>query len=402
LNLRNAFAPLIEEDSMHLEDGQLRAYLDDEVKADESAHLAQCAACQARLAEIEAHARFAGQRLAFIAAPEEKHIPAIRPALAHLQSRINKKETFMFSSIFSSKFRSVWIGLVVVVLLVGVFSFPSVRASAVQFLGIFRVQQVTVLPIDTSSLTNLTGNQALGQQLGQMVSSAVTVDKQPGNTQAAADAAQASSLAGFNVRLPATAPSQPQLVVQDGSAFHMVIDRARAQSFLNEAGLTNMVLPASVDGAKISVEIPSGITAAYGTCPTADTTRQLGSGSAGRRYPDCVMLFEIPSPTVNAPQGLDVASLVKLGLQATGMTPEQAAAYAASIDWTSTLVIPIPNNAATYQQVQVDGVTGTLIQRPADDAPQYVLVWVKDGVIYAISALGTDSTTAINMANAMH
>ncbi len=386
---------------MHLEDGQLRAFLDGEAGAGESAHLEQCPACRARLAEIEARAHFAGQRLAFLTLPPEEAVPGARPALARLKSRINQKETFMFRSIFSPKFRAAWIGLAVIVLLAGAFSIPSVRASAVQFLGIFRVQQVSVLPIDVSSLTKLTGNQALGQQIGQMVSSAVTVDKQPGKAQPAADVAQASALAGFNVRLPSSASSQPQIEVQDGGAFHMVIDRAHAQAMLNEAGYSDLVLPASVDGAKISVEIPTGIAAGYGTCPTASTDPDI-TGSAGRRYAGCIMLLEMPSPTVNAPPDLDVSRLVELGLQLTGMSPDQAKAYAASIDWTSTLVIPIPSNAATYQQVAVDGVTGTLIQRPADDAPQYVLVWVKDGIIYAISALGTDSTTAINMANSMH
>ena len=58
--------------------------------------------------------------------------------------------------------------------------------------------------------------------------------------------------------------------------------------------------------------------------------------------------------------------------------------------------------AATYEQISVDGVTGTLIQRPADDAPQYVLMWVKDGIIYAISGLGADTQTVIQMANSLH
>jgi hypothetical protein len=64
-------------------------------------------------------------------------------------------------------------------------------------------------------------------------------------------------------------------------------------------------------------------------------------------------------------------------------------------------VVPIPRNAATYEQISVDGVTGTLIQRPADDAPQYALLWVKDGIIYAISGLGADTQTAIQMANSL-
>jgi hypothetical protein len=114
-----------------------------------------------------------------------------------------------------------------------------------------------------------------------------------------------------------------------------------------------------------------------------------------------VIMAQIPSPTVNTPPDIDVEQLAEIGLQFTGMTAEQAHAFSQNVDWTSSLVIPIPKNAATYQQVSVDGVTGTLIQRPADDAPEYALVWVKNGVIYAISGLGSDSARAIAMANAM-
>ena len=64
-------------------------------------------------------------------------------------------------------------------------------------------------------------------------------------------------------------------------------------------------------------------------------------------------------------------------------------------------MVPIPKNAATYEQVEVDGVTGTLIQRPSDDAAQYVLIWVKDGIVYSIGGLGTNSQKAIDMANSL-
>ena len=83
------------------------------------------------------------------------------------------------------------------------------------------------------------------------------------------------------------------------------------------------------------------------------------------------------------------------------MSAEQAAAFTSTVDWTSTLVVPIPKNASTYEQVAVDGVTGTLIQRPADDYPQFALIWVKDGIIYAISGLGTNSQQALDMANSL-
>jgi hypothetical protein len=88
-------------------------------------------------------------------------------------------------------------------------------------------------------------------------------------------------------------------------------------------------------------------------------------------------------------------------LEFSGMTTEQAAAFTSTVDWTSTLVVPIPKNASTYEQVSVDGVTGTLIQRPSDDAPQFALLWVKDGIIYAIGGLGSNSQLALELSNSL-
>jgi hypothetical protein len=114
-----------------------------------------------------------------------------------------------------------------------------------------------------------------------------------------------------------------------------------------------------------------------------------------------VIFAQIPSPNVNAPADLDIEALARMGLEFTGMSPEEAAQLTSNVNWTSTLLVPIPRNAAVNEQVNVDGVTGTLIQRPSDDAPQYALIWVKDGIIYAISGLGSNSQQAIDMANSL-
>jgi hypothetical protein len=183
----------------------------------------------------------------------------------------------------------------------------------------------------------------------------------------------------------------------------MTVDRSKAQALLDEAGRSDLVLPDSVDGAEISVNIPASVSAAYGTCPKpqADTTESHEEQIPGRAYPDCVILAQIPSPSVNAPADLDINQLAQMGLEFTGMSHEEAVAFTDTVDWTSTLVIPIPKNAAKYEQVTVDGVTGTLIQRPSDDSPRFALLWVKDGIIYAISALGANSQQAMNMANSL-
>lgn len=296
-------------------------------------------------------------------------------------------------------------GFAIVLILVVVLSVPSTRALAGKFLNLFRVQQVVVVPVDLTGMQQLTGNSTLGKQVSDLISSSVTSQQKPGIPVTVADSSKASLQAGFTVRVPqAMTPSRISVV--GAGAFTLKVDVIKAQALLNEAGRPDLVLPSSINGADVSVSIPASASVAYGTCPdpaAQDSANGINSnGSAGRQYPDCVILAEIPTPSVSAPADLNIAQLAQIGLEFTGMTSEQAAAFTQTVDWTSTLVIPLPKNAAAYQQVSVDGVTGTLIQRPADDSPQYVLLWVRNGIIYAISSLGTNSQQAIQMANSLH
>ncbi|MGE5072245.1 MAG: anti-sigma factor family protein [Anaerolineae bacterium] len=384
----------------HLTDGQLRAALDGELDGRMLEHLASCAECQARQAEIRRHAARAAQRLAFLAPREQERAPAADAAWQRFHSRkLPQKETPMIKKLFASAaFRY---AAVAVLLLALILSFPATRALANEVLNLFRVQQVTVVPVDFTGLQQLNGNDEIGKQFSDLVSGSITMKHKPGEPVTVGSADEASQKAGFTVRLPQNTKFS-MLVVQDRAAFEATIDRAKAQALLNEAGRSDLQLPKDIDGSTISVNVPSSIIADYGTCP--DPRKEETSfdpGSPGRRYPDCIILSEIPSPEVNAPANVDVAQIAQLGLEFTGMTSEEAAAFTQTVDWTSTLVVPIPKNAARYKQVQVDGVTGTLIQRPADDAPQFLLIWIKDGIVYSIGGLGTNSQQAIDMANSL-
>jgi hypothetical protein len=307
----------------------------------------------------------------------------------------------MFKKLFTSS--ALRYAAVALLLLAAIITVPPVRALADQLLSLFRVQQVTVVPIDFTGMQQLTGQGPIGQQISQLLSTSITMSQKPGDPVSAADAAQASQLAGFTVRLP-QGKTASQLNVMKASSFSFKIDRTKAQSLLDEAGRSDLVLPASIDGQDISVTVPAGVSAAYGTCPApkdGEAEREFGPGSTGRRYADCLLFAQIPSPTVSAPAEVNVAQLAQIGLEFTGMSSSEAAAFTNSVDWTSTLVIPIPKNAATYKQVSVDGVTGTLIQRPSDDEPQFSLIWVKGGIIYAIGGLGTNVEQAMQIANSL-
>jgi hypothetical protein len=385
----------------HLSDGSLRAALDGELAETEMQHLETCSACQARLERIRSQIRPVAERLSFLVSPAQASVPDAHRALKRFQHRNTiRKENSMFKRMFASPLLR--IGLALALILVVALSIPATRALADQLLSLFRVQQVVVVPVDSTGLQQLTGNATFSNQISQLISGSVTSEQKPGEPVTAADAGQASSLAGFNVRLPqGSTPSR--LSVENSAAFSIKVDRAKTQALLNEAGRSDLVLPASIDGEDVSIKIPASVSAAYGTCPepgALDTGVSL-NGSSGRQFPDCVILVELPSPVVAAPADLDIAQLAQIGLEFTGMTHEQAVTFTQTVDWTSSLVVPIPKNAATYQQVTVDGVTGSLIKRPADDAPQFVLLWVKNGIIYAIGGLGTNSQQALLMANSL-
>ncbi len=382
----------------HLNDGQLRAALDGELDAGTLRHLETCPDCQGRQRALQTLVEESARKLAFLAPTDQEKTPSVQTGLKHFKTRkLSQKENSMLKKLFANPILRY--GLTAALALTLIVSIPATRALADQLLSLFRVEQVTVVPVDFTGMQELT-SETLGTQVTELISDSITMTQESGGPVTVADEAEANQIAGFTVRLPQNVTSS-RISVLGASSFDLTVDRAKAQALLDEAGRADLVLPNSIDGAVISVTIPSSVMAGYGTCPDPTEADSEQSGSMGRNYPDCVILSEIPSPTVSAPADVDVPQLAQIGLEFTGMTSEQAAAFVETVDWTSTLVVPIPRNAATYEQVAVDGTTGTLIQRPADDMPQFVLLWVKDGIIYSIGGLGTNSQQAIDMANSM-
>jgi ATP adenylyltransferase/5',5'''-P-1,P-4-tetraphosphate phosphorylase II len=131
----------------------------------------------------------------------------------------------------------------------------------------------------------------------------------------------------------------------------------------------------------------------YGDCAAdLEAARQEGFDPDNHTAPqlsNCTTLVQMPSPEVNAPPGLDMAKIGEAYLQLLGMTPDEARQFASTVDWTSTFVIPVPRTGTTSQTVSVDGVDGSFIQqRLENNGRQYLLIWVKDGLIYALTGPG--------------
>jgi hypothetical protein len=378
--------------NVHLTEGELRASLDLELDRAQSHHLETCAECQIRQSEIRQEHNRLQNRLAFLT-QEQEAVPPAEAAWRRFPLRSTKqKETSMFRKWFA--FPVVRIGAVAILVLALLLVFPSTRALASEVLKLFRVEQVAVLPIDTSNLEKLTGNETLGKQFSKLMSDSTEVTKEPAEPVSVADAAEASQAAGFKVRLPGGL-TPASILVADSSAFVMKIDRAKAQALVDEVGRSDLILPETIDGAKISVKIPASVNATFGICPSLEAEET--DLAERQKYRDCLIFGQSPSPSVNAPASVDIAELAQIGLELTGMSHEEAAALASTIDWTSTLVVPLPRNAGTYAEVSVDGVEGFLIQSDSKYDSQFALVWVKDGILYFISGSGADASRAFDL-----
>jgi hypothetical protein len=169
---------------------------------------------------------------------------------------------------------------------------------------------------------------------------------------------------------------------------------------LAELAQQDIELPDELDGATVTMELPTMVGATYGDC---EVEREAGEDpdSPSRRARNCTTLVQMASPEISAPPGLDVAGLGQSFLQLLGMSPEEAAQFSQTVDWTTTLVIPIPRYGTTYEEVKVDGVTGTLIwEGMPGESSNYVLIWVRDGLVYALSGRGPRSA-ALSIANSL-
>lgn len=387
---------------MHLNEGEIRASFDQELdpagQERVHAHLATCRACQARTAALRARAHQVSDHLASLSAsPDQAPRPAPL-ARTHLEERIQiseKEYESMWNKIFNRLSRPAWVGLTIVALLFVSLAFPPVRAIANSFLGLFRVEKVAVVQFDEQALEQRLG---AGAEFEQFFADEVQFEEF-GETQPVAGAAEAAALAGIPVRLPTQGiEAEPDLQVLQGSRASFVVDLPRVKALLNQLGVKDVDLPARLDGETVTLEIQRAVLASYGDCKSSLAEVEgfdpdMPANRSSMQH--CLTLMQVHSPTVSAPQGLDIARIGEAMLQVLGMTQEEAAQFSRSVDWTTTLVVPLPRDNADYREVQVDGVSGILVKnnyrRGSPSGEDYTLIWVKDGILYSLNATGWEA-----------
>lgn len=378
----------------HLREGQLHAYQDGALAPGErarvQAHLSTCARCAAVARRVQARGTHVHELLESTA-PD--HAPlATEAAWVRYRAHQEKREAAMRQNVFSRRYRSAWIAAGLIVALAVSFSFAPVRAWANGLLQLFRVQRIQFVEIDASQLASQEALEDAANKLEGIMQDQMTleVNGEPRTV----DPATARAEAGFPVRFPAALDAQPEIVLRPGIKAEMTINLPQVRALLNEMGYRDIDLPDSLDGATVGIQFEALLSATYGPCSSAHD----GTWAQG-----CVEFAQVPAPDVSAPPELDLAPLGEAYLQFLGLTADEARQFSERVDWTTTLVVPLPQFAnLDYQDVQVDGVEGTLL-RPSPSsryAKEYLLTWVKGDVVYALH--GTGSTEeALSIASSL-
>jgi hypothetical protein len=297
------------------------------------------------------------------------------PAFAReLYARIDKENTPMSTR---SRLKLPLAGLAVAVAAAGALSIPSVSAAAQSFLNLFRVKRITAVSIDPARM------QAMRQgmkdsDLKALMGESVVVNKPQQEPQVVTDAAAASALAGIPVKLPSAGVTE--LRVMPGSDARITGDSNKLAAVLQLMNITDVAVPAGLDGAVIDIKTPAMVSA------------RIGSGRGE------ITLLQAKSPDITLPDGVSMAQLGEIALRVMGLTADEARDMAARIDWNSTLVVPIPSNAASFREVTVNGASGLLItttRQPAENAEANVggprqmrggsvVMWSDGDVVYAV------------------
>lgn len=382
----------------HPTDGQLRAMLDGEINAVEreriQAHMGQCNRCAHQIKRLQTQNDQVSAWLSHIDPPSAR--PPVSAQVARKQfdtylcGELNrkKKETTMFKTLFAKRYRPAWAALAIVLAISLAFSFAPVRTLAANLLALFRVQKIEFVQVNPANIPDEDTLETALHALEAMMED--EADLQIDGDLQEVDLAAARALPDFKTRFPAALAGEPRVTIKPGIQATMQVDLDRVQDLMIELGYGQVELPASLDGAEVSINVGTLVTAMYGACGE-DATRA-----------SCTALFQMPTPALSAPDELDIDQLGRTYLQLIGLSESEAEQFSQRVDWLTTLVVPMPQTSnLNYQDVSVDGVNGTLVtSRYNKGGNEYLLTWIKDGIVYALTGAGK-ADKALEIANSM-
>ena len=286
-------------------------------------------------------------------------------------------------------------GAIAAALVAVAFTFPAVRVAAQSALDLFRVRQFAPVEVDLTRLEKL---KALHRDAGPEATDLIFPKKEvlldPGKPTEVATLADAAEKVGWSVvRTPSDLPrgfKSDKIVVNGAGAMRFTIASGALRKVVETLGLTDVQVPEGLDGQQITARMPGSVIQQF---------------SNGRRS---LMVVQGGSPELTMPPGVDFAKLGELGLRVLGLDAAEAHRMASTIDWRSTLLVPVPLNAAEFRQVTVNGHPGLLIETTAvtkpdgtHERPNVIVMWTEGEGVAAVTG-DIDTGTTLEVAQSLH
>jgi hypothetical protein len=256
-----------------------------------------------------------------------------------------------------------------VAVIAAAFLFPQVRASAQAMLDLFRVRQFTAVAFDESRMEKL--RQLQESQTSMLIFDSKEVLKDPGPDRTFESVDAAGAAAGLVLKKPAIVPRGMTLktVKMEGEGeLRFTIRSAKLRPLLDALDLRDVEIPTGFDGQPITVRKPAVVIQAF----EKDRLRAA--------------LVQARTPEVSLPPGADLEKLGEVGLRALGLDAGEARSLARSIDWHSTLLVPVPATAANFRKLTVHGQQALLIEtrRTETEGSRSILMWSEDDRVYGV------------------
>ncbi|HSM55167.1 MAG TPA: hypothetical protein VK879_03350 [Candidatus Sulfomarinibacteraceae bacterium] len=292
-------------------------------------------------------------------APGKSDASAPAPeALARLQQRLNEGARRPLPPtgrlLHMLRRRYAFATVLVLALVVVAVALPPVRAAASDFLGLFRVQKFAAISVSPAQLQRLENLAEQGLYPGEL-----EMIEEPGPHRPVSGLDEAHLVTGWQPQTATALPAPDQVFVSDGGSGRLTVDVQSARAIVQAAGVDPQLLPESLDGAVVDVTIYPAV-------------QQV--------WDDGLMLVETESPQVDYPDDVNPEQLGEALLQVLGMTPGEARRLAQQIDWNSTLVFPVPENVATFNETTVGGNSALALS--SVDGEESSLLWQQDNVLF--------------------
>ena len=253
------------------------------------------------------------------------------------------------------------------------FAFPAVRAAAQSMLDLFRVRTFVAVPFDSDRFDKL---RALDHDNAMLVFDRHQVIQEPGRPVVQSSPAAASALVGYAIETPSYLPTGMALdtiaVSGEGRA-RFGVSTARLRELLASLDVRDVEVPAGLDGQDLEVHLHPVVSQRY------DSERHR------------LILIQARSPEVSLPTGVDLARLGETGLRVLGLDAGEARRIASTVDWRSTLLVPVPTSASSFRSVTVQGNPGLMVTMTREGKEPgkrreagSVVMWTKGDRVFAL------------------